>query len=59
MKDGQTKACVFAGLVVTCYAIYTVSNPGADGLVFGSVIGAIAAIGGYAVGIVKGKSPDV
>ena len=54
MNDAGQKACAFGGLVVATYAIYTISNPGADGYIFGTVVAAVCAIGGYVVGGLKG-----
>ena len=54
MNDGSQKAVCFGVLIVATYGIYTISNPGADGYIFGTVIAAVCAIGGYVVGGLKG-----
>jgi hypothetical protein len=54
MKTSDTRACVFGGLLVACYGIYAFSNAGEpDGYIFGTVIAAVCAIGGYVVGSLK------
>lgn len=49
------KACFFGSLVVAVYVIYTVANPKTDGYIFGSVIAAVCAIGGYVIGGLRSK----
>jgi len=44
--DLDLKACAFGMMVVTVYGIHQVSV-GGDGIVLASVVGALAAIGGY------------
>ena len=47
MKDGALK-CVGAMMSITaCYAIYAFSNPGTDGVVFGSILAAVTGLAGY------------
>ena len=53
MKDGGVKACVGIGGIVACYAIYSFNNPGADGLVFGSILAAVTGLAGYTLAVVK------
>ena len=52
MKDGGVKACVAIGAIVAMYGIYCLNNPGADGLVFGSVLAAVTGLAGYSVAVV-------
>jgi hypothetical protein len=54
MKDGGIKACVGIAGIVACYGIYSFNNPGADGLVFGSMLAAVSALAGYSYAAVKG-----
>jgi hypothetical protein len=56
MKDGSLKACVGIGGLVAIYAIYACSNPGVDGVVFGSVAALVAGLAGYTVGAKQTKS---
>ena len=44
MRD--TQLCMMAALIVAAYAIYMTVGPGGDGLIFASVVGAIAALAG-------------
>lgn len=44
MKDNQL-VCM-GGLIVACYAIYSFTNPGGDGLLFGTVIAAVCTLAG-------------
>ena len=53
MNDATTKTCVATGAVVACYGIYTWSSPGTDGYIFGSVLAAVAGLGGWAVAKVR------
>lgn len=48
MNGKEKKACVFGGFILVAYGIYLFNNPTADGIVFGSVMAMLAAIGGYA-----------
>lgn len=48
--------CVLGALITVCYVAYVVVIHG-DGVVFGSVIGALAGLGGY--GVAKYLSPRV
>ena len=53
MKDGALKACVGMAFIFGTYAVYMGSNVYAgldppDGVVFGGVIAAVAALAGYA-----------
>lgn len=53
MKDGALKACVGMGFIFGTYAVYMGSHvcaglPPPDGVIFGSVIAAVAALAGYA-----------
>lgn len=57
MKDGGVKACVAMACVVATYGIYSMNNPGSDGLIFGSVIGAVCALAGYSVAVVTKTTP--
>ena len=52
MKDGALKAAVAMPCIVAMYGIYCFNNPGADGLVFGSVLAAVTALAGYSVAVV-------
>jgi len=47
MNGKEMKACIFAGFLVIVYAIHQITV-GGDGIIMASVVGAIAAIGGYA-----------
>lgn len=49
MDGAEKKACIFGGLVLGAYVVYMIGNPSADGIVFGTVMAVIAAIGGYAL----------
>jgi hypothetical protein len=49
LKDAPTKACVGIGAVVALYAIYSFSNPGGDGYLFGTVCALVAGLAGYTV----------
>jgi len=53
MKEGGIKACVGIGGIVACYGIYSFSNPGADGLVFGSILAAVTGLAGYTIATVR------
>ena len=60
MNESTKKACIFGGLVVATYALYIGGNAATgqsipDGVVFGAVVGALAAIGGYVVGLTAKK----
>ena len=53
MKDGALKACVGMGFIFGTYSVYMLSHvaagmPPPDGVIFGSVIGAVGALAGYA-----------
>ena len=56
MKDGATKSCVAIAGIVAVYAIYSFNNPGADGLVFGSILAAVTGLGGYTLALQKKAS---
>jgi uncharacterized membrane protein HdeD (DUF308 family) len=45
----ERKACVFGAFVLIAYGIYVLSHPTGDGIVFGTVMGMLAGIGGYAL----------
>lgn len=49
MNGSEKKACIFGAFVLGAYAIYMIGNPSADGIIFGTVMAMLAAIGGYAV----------
>ena len=49
MKDGMIKVCFAMGTIVVAYAIYAFTNPEADGVVFASIVAALAALGGYTI----------
>ena len=49
MKDGIIKVCFAMGTIVACYAIYSFTNPSTDGVVFGSILAALSALGGYTI----------
>ena len=51
MDGKETKACVFAALIVAVYGIHQVTV-GGDGIIVATIIGAIAGIGGY---VLRGK----
>lgn len=53
MNDATVKTLVATGAIVGCYGIYAFTNPSTDGVVFGTVMTALGAIGGYVVGAVK------
>ena len=53
MKDGSLKAMCGMICVVALYGIYAFSNPGADGVVFGSVALIVGGLAGYTVAKVK------
>ena len=50
MKDGTIRALGTMAAVIGTYGIYAFTNPSTDGVVFGTVMTALGAIGGYAVG---------
>ena len=53
--DGKAeKACIFAALLVSVYAIHQLTV-GGDGVVLTGVVGALCAIGGY---VWRGTSPS-
>lgn len=52
--DPTSKACFFGILIVAVYGIHQASV-GGDGVVFGTVIGALCAVGGYAFGVDRGR----
>ena len=51
--DTEEKACIFGAMVVALYAIHQFTA-GGDGVVFATVVGAIAAIGGY---VIRNQTP--
>ena len=53
MKDGAAKAVCGMACVVALYGIYAFSNPGADGVVFGTVAAIVGGLAGYSVAIAK------
>lgn len=53
MKDGALKSCVGMVCVVAMYGIYAFSNPGTDGVVFGTVAAIIGGLAGYGIGSSK------
>jgi len=55
MKDSTIKVGIATGAILGAYAVYAFTNPATDGVVFGTVMTALGAIGGYTVGIVKAK----
>lgn len=42
--------CLMAGMIVVAYLIYMTAGPGGDGIIFGSVIGAVCALAGVHYG---------
>lgn len=50
MKDGTVKVAIATLAVIAAYGIYAFTNPSGDGVVFGTVMTALGAIGGYALG---------
>ena len=50
MKDGALKCVGAMASIVACYGIYACSNPGTDGVVFGSILAAVTGLAGFAVG---------
>lgn len=43
--EAQTMVCIVAMLcIVVAYAVYVNANPGADGMIFGSVLAGITAL---------------
>ena len=56
MKDGSLKACVGIGGLIAVYAIYSLNNPGSDGVIFGTVAALVAGLAGYTVGQKQAKS---
>jgi len=36
--------CVGIGSIVACYGIYVYANPGADGVIFASILAAVSAM---------------
>lgn len=53
MKDGAVKACVGMAFVFGTYSVYVLSHalvgdPPPDGVIFGTVIAAVAGLAGYA-----------
>lgn len=54
--DNGIKACIFASLVTVCYTVHQ-CTVGGDGAIFASVVGVLAAIGGYVVGTGSGRNP--
>ena len=50
ISDTTLKAGIATAAIVACYAIYAFANPTGDGVVFGTVMTALGAIGGYVVG---------
>ena len=56
MKDGGARACVGIGGIIACYGIYAWSNPGADGVIFGSILAAVTGLATYTItGLKKGS----
>jgi uncharacterized YccA/Bax inhibitor family protein len=53
MKDGTAKTAIATGAIIACYAIYAFTNPSTDGAVFGTVMTALGAIGGYTIAKVE------
>ena len=54
MDGTQKKACIFGGFILIAYGIYTIANPTTDGYIFATVVGALAAIGGY---VIRNQTP--
>ena len=48
MNGKEQKACIFAALIITAYAIHQ-ATVGGDGVILGTVLLALGAIGGYAI----------
>ena len=55
MRNGGLKACFGMASIVACYGIYSLNNPGADGLVFGSILAAVTGLAGYTIAVMKPK----
>lgn len=45
------------GSIVACYGIYACSNPGADGVIFGSILAAVTGLAGYTVAVARQEPP--
>ena len=54
MDGVQTKACIFAALILAAYITHQVTV-GGNGAILAGVVGTLAAIGGYTVAAVKLK----
>ena len=44
VNDSTLKALGLGSLIVAAYTVYCVTNPGADGLVFASILAALSAL---------------
>jgi len=58
VKDGALRACMAMGCVTAVYGIYMVTNAVAgqqvpDGVILTGVVGAVCALGGYSVAVMK------
>jgi len=49
VKDGALKCIGAMASIVACYGIYAFSNPGTDGVVFGSILAAVTGLAGYTI----------
>ena len=50
ISDTTLRASIATAAILVSYAIYAFTNPTGDGVVFGTVMTALGAIGGYVVG---------
>jgi len=53
MNDGTTRTAIATGAIIGCYLIYAITNASSDGVVFGTVMTALGAIGGYTIAKVE------
>ena len=49
-------SCIMGSFIVCAYAIYMTWGPGGDGVIFGSVIGALCLLAGHRIGQKKGEA---
>ena len=52
--DGNTLKAIAMGSVVACYLVYSVSCPGIDGYVFGTMMAVIGLLAGLKLGEMGG-----
>ena len=49
MKDGIIAGIAGIASITACYGLYLWRNPAGDGVVFASIVAALAALGGYTI----------